>query len=187
MNLPGVLLSERLALVLASREDGDAVLHYRELNREHLAQWEPQRSASYYTAEAVGQHLLQIEQQHAAGAALHFLLRLHDSADIVGQCSFTNIIRGPFQACHLGFSLGHIWQGKGLMREALKLAIAHMFEVQQLHRIMANYQPANINSEKLLHSLGFECEGLARQYLNINGRWADHVLTSLINTGCIAA
>ena len=67
------------------------------------------------------------------------------------------------------------------MREALQVAIAHMFEAQQLHRIMANYQPVNLKSEKLLHSLGFEREGLARQYLNINGRWADHVLTSLIN------
>lgn len=175
------LLSERLALVPAGLDASAAVLRYRELNREHLAPWEPERVASYYTLAAVEQHLLQVTQQQAAGTALHFSLRLHDSADIAGQCSFTNIIRGPFQACHLGFSLGHAYQGKGLMREALQVAIAHMFDAQQLHRIMANYQPANLKSEKLLHSLGFEREGLARQYLNINGRWADHVLTSLIH------
>ncbi len=23
---------------------------------------------------------------------------------MVGECNFTNIVRGPFQACHLGFS-----------------------------------------------------------------------------------
>lgn len=175
------LLSERLALVPASLDDSAAVLRYRELNREHLAPWEPERAASYYTLAAVEQQLLQAEQQQAAGTALHFSLRPHGSAGIVGQCSFTNIIRGAFQACHLGFSLGHAYQGRGLMREALQAAIAHMFEAQQLHRIMANYQPANLKSEKLLQGLGFEREGLARQYLNINGRWADHVLTSLIH------
>ena len=46
---------------------------------------------------------------------------------------------------------------------------------------MANYQPANVWSEALLQRLGFEREGLARRYLKINGHWADHVLTSLIN------
>ena len=55
------------------------------------------------------------------------------------------------------------------MHEALTAAIAHVFEVQKLHRVMANYQPDNLASEKLLQRLGFEREGYARQYLNING------------------
>ncbi|MGL5537110.1 MAG: 30S ribosomal protein S5 alanine N-acetyltransferase, partial [Aeromonas veronii] len=33
----------------------------------------------------------------------------------------------------------------------------------------------------LLERLGFEREGFARAYLMINGRWEDHILTSLIN------
>jgi ribosomal-protein-alanine N-acetyltransferase len=32
-----------------------------------------------------------------------------------------------------------------------------------------------------LGRLGFEKEGLARKYLKIDGRWEDHLLTSLIN------
>ena len=105
------LLSDRLALVPACLDDSAEVLRYRELNREHLAPWEPERTAPYYTLAAVGQQLLQVTQQQAGGTAQHFSLRLHGSADIVGQCSFTNIIRGAFQACHLGFSLGHAYQG----------------------------------------------------------------------------
>jgi ribosomal-protein-alanine N-acetyltransferase len=41
--------------------------------------------------------------------------------------------------------------------------------------------PANTRSARLLEKLGFEKEGFARRYLYINGRWEDHVLTSLIN------
>jgi ribosomal-protein-alanine N-acetyltransferase len=33
----------------------------------------------------------------------------------------------------------------------------------------------------VLEGLGFEREGVARSYLKINGEWADHVLTALIN------
>ncbi|MNL86782.1 ribosomal-protein-S5-alanine N-acetyltransferase [compost metagenome] len=46
---------------------------------------------------------------------------------------------------------------------------------------MANYIPENERSGALLKRLGFEVEGLARDYLKINGAWRDHVLTARIN------
>jgi [ribosomal protein S5]-alanine N-acetyltransferase len=46
---------------------------------------------------------------------------------------------------------------------------------------MANFRPENRRSESVLTSIGFRREGLARSYLRINGQWADHVLTSMIN------
>ena len=90
-------------------------------------------------------------------------------------------MRGPFDACFLGFSLDQKEQGKGLMYEALQVAITHMFDIEKLHRIMANYRPENIRSANLLKRLGFEEEGRARRYLKINGQWTDHVLTACIN------
>jgi len=90
-------------------------------------------------------------------------------------------VRGAFQACHLGYALTESAQGQGLMHEVLTAAIAHVFDVMLLHRIMANYRPENERSARLLARLGFEREGKARAYLKINGVWADHVLTALIN------
>jgi ribosomal-protein-alanine N-acetyltransferase len=46
---------------------------------------------------------------------------------------------------------------------------------------MANYMPRNARSGDLLARLGFTVEGKASQYLQINGVWEDHVLTSRIN------
>lgn len=46
---------------------------------------------------------------------------------------------------------------------------------------MANYMPHNQRSGNLLRRLGFVVEGYARDYLLINGRWEDHIQTSLIN------
>ena len=67
------------------------------------------------------------------------------------------------------------------MREPLTTAIHFVFQVYGLHRIMANYRPENQRSGQLLAGLDFEIEGRARAYLNINGEWADHILSSRIN------
>ena len=100
---------------------------------------------------------------------------------IFGMCSFTQIARGPFQACYLGYKIDHDYEGQGLMTEALQVAIDFIFIEYNLHRIMANYMPANEKSAKLLQRLSFVIEGRAEQYLLINGRWEDHIITSLIN------
>ncbi|GJA95297.1 hypothetical protein KAM358_31290 [Aeromonas caviae] len=67
------------------------------------------------------------------------------------------------------------------MQEVVAAGIDHLFRERGLHRIMASYMPANLRSGALLERLGFEQEGYARDYLMINGRWEDHVLTALIN------
>ena len=100
---------------------------------------------------------------------------------VIGICNFTQIFRGPFQACYLGYNISAGHEGKGLMSEALKKAIQYMFEKQKIHRIMANYMPSNEKSARLLSKLGFTIEGFAKDYLFINGKWEDHTLTSLIN------
>lgn len=179
--MTGWLATERLVLEPPTLDASAAVLGYRELNRSHLDAWEPLRADSFYTISEVEFQINDMMNQIARMAAVHWLMKKQESSEVIGQCSFTNIIRGSFQACHLGFSLGLGHQGKGLMSEALRVAIPHVFQVQRLHRIMANYQPDNHRSASLLQRLGFEKEGLAKSYLKINGRWCDHVLTSLIN------
>ncbi|MEM9194984.1 MAG: GNAT family N-acetyltransferase, partial [Myxococcota bacterium] len=71
--------------------------------------------------------------------------------------------------------------GQGLMYEALARAIGFAFEELRLHRVMANHRPENRRSARLLERLGFHNEGFARDYLLIDGKWRDHILTALTN------
>ena len=71
-------------------------------------------------------------------------------------------------------------QGDGYMYEALERLMRYAFEDLRLHRVMANYQPVNIRSGRLLERLGFEREGYARDYLHVDGGWRDHVMTALV-------
>ena len=124
-----------------------------------------------------------MEEFHA-GRAARFVFQDDDAGEdgaIVGTCSYTNIVRGPFQACNLGYQIARSHEGRGLMAEALAATNAFAFRTLRLHRIMANHRPENARSARVLERLGFAREGLARDYLFIDGAWRDHVLTSLAN------
>ncbi len=82
--------------------------------------------------------------------------------EIIGVANFSNVVRGSFHACYLGYSIGQNGS-KGLMFEALSAAIRYMQRTQHIHRIMANYMPHNKRSGDLLARLGFE-KGYAKDY-----------------------
>ena len=100
---------------------------------------------------------------------------------ILGWINLTNVVRGVFQACYMGYKLDRRMQGQGYMTEAARAVVDFAFDTLLLHRIMANYMPHNQRSAALLRRLGFTIEGVARDYLYIAGDWRDHVLTSLVN------
>jgi len=53
------------------------------------------------------------------------------------------------------------------------------FEVLGLHRIHAAFLPDNMASRRVLEKNGFREEGYAENYLQIDGKWADHVMFGL--------
>ena len=161
-------------------EDILLLIKYQNDNCEHLAKWEPTRALSYYSAEETKKRIVTGMQNFELGTSVSLVGFNEDKTEIIGLCTFSNIVHGAFQACNLGYSISERYQGKGLMFEMLQSAIKYIFAEYNLHRIMANYIPENTRSEKLLFKLGFEKEGLAKSYLKISGKWQDHILTSKI-------
>lgn len=182
MNFSSIdITTSRLHLRSIINKDDHSLLHYHQVNRAHLKPWEPLHDDTFYTLESMQQRVTEMQRQMLAGSALHLVLCSSDTKNIIGECHFTNVVRGSFQACYLGFSIDYHFEGQGLMHEALSAAIEFVFTQGQLHRIMANHLPNNHRSSQLLKRLGFEVEGRARSYLKINGEWADHILTARIN------
>ena len=176
-----LLETDRLLISKLSLADAEALQAYYQLNATHLDPWEPQRSADFHDVAACRTRIEAAMIEIDAGRAVKLILRRKGASSIIGVCNFNTIVRGPFQACTLGYSIAASAQGEGLMHEALAAAIAYMFEIEQLHRIMANYVPENERSGRLLARLGFEIEGKAKNYLHIAGQWRDHILTAKTN------
>ncbi|NJN86371.1 MAG: ribosomal protein S5-alanine N-acetyltransferase [Leptolyngbyaceae cyanobacterium SL_7_1] len=176
------LTTERLILRLATQDDLLAILQFYQDNQAHLAPFEPARPKQFWTEPYWQEQVHLSWEGFQSGQFLRlFLFENQRPRSIVGTANFNNIVRGAFQACHLGYSLANSAQGKGYMTEALRSAIPYVFDELNLHRIMANYMPHNHRSARVLERLGFSIEGCAKNYLLINGQWEDHILTSLTN------
>lgn len=176
--------TERLRLTLPSPARAESVAAYYRLNAAHLKPWSPARPADFLTRAFWERRLGEQRSLALQGRAYCFVIELNDDDApepvVVGNCELTQVARGPFQACHLGFSLAAVLEGQGYMREALTGALRFAFDDLALHRVMAAYRPHNQRSGRLLKRLGFVVEGYARDYLLIDGAWRDHILTARV-------
>lgn len=176
------LNTTRLSIEHMAPGHAEALAAFFRRNERHLAPWDPPRPAGilqpgFWRAESE-----RAVRDYAGGTVVRWVLRPLEAIDLViGRVNYTQIARGPFQSCLLGYAIDQAYEGRGLMREALEATIEHAFSALRLHRIQANYIPGNERSGGLLARLGFVREGLARNYLFINGAWRDHVLTALLN------
>ena len=180
VKIPEIETSRTLITVLTP-DDADLICRYYCDNKEHLAPFEPERHAEFYTVEALKGRLIKSYSAFKCGVSVCFAALSHDRKEMMAGCNFTGIVRGPFNACYLGYSVAKKHEGQGLMFEVASASIKYMFEEEKIHRIMANHMPDNDRSAKLLKRLGFDREGYAREYLKINGKWRDHILNALVN------
>jgi ribosomal-protein-alanine N-acetyltransferase len=92
----------------------------------------------------------------------------------VGIVNISDIVLGAFHSAYLGY-YGMGWcAGRGLMTQAVGLAVRYAFDTLGLHRVEANIQPGNVRSIALVRRLGFSREGFSPRYLRIGGEWRDH-------------
>lgn len=177
------LQTPRLTVRLARPGMQAAMARFLAENFEgHLDRWSPPATTAFFTEAFWKERLAVAVEEYHAGRAARFVLQAAAlDSPILGTCNYTNIVRGPFLACHLGYQIARAAEGRGLMTEALHACNAFVFNSLRLHRIMANYRPENERSARLLDRLGFVREGIARDYLFIDGAWRDHVLTALTN------
>lgn len=173
------LTTDRMVVRLINDRDDWKMSDYYAENRQFLLPWEPIRDESYFQPAGWHNRLSVMTEHQRQGSAYYFVFTDPDDQHVLGVANFSNVVRGCFYACYLGYSLGEKWQGQGLMQEGLSAAIRYIQRQQKIHRIMANYMPRNQRSANVLSRLGFEKEGYAKDYLLINGVWEDHVLTAL--------
>ena len=166
----------------AAESDVSEVVDYLCRNRSFHAPVDPIRADEYFTAEHWEKRIEYAIEDFNKGRYLElFVFEINMPNRIIGKITFNNLVRGAFQACVVGYAMCESALRKGYMTEALGAAIKHMFDIENYHRIMANYMPRNFASAALLNKLGFTLEGTAKDYLLIAGSWEDHILTSLTN------
>lgn len=176
-----MIATDRIRLEPAEPRHAEALCAYYQRNAPHLASWEPIRPCEAQHAEYWKNWAGLKATGFQAGTDVSFLAFRNQEDRICAVCNFSNIVRGAFQACRVGYSVSQSEQGKGIATETVQAGLNYVFDELDLHRVMANYMPSNKRSERVLTKLGFEREGFARSYVKIAGVWQDHILTSKLN------
>ncbi|WP_276352408.1 GNAT family N-acetyltransferase [Cohnella caldifontis] len=177
-----VIETPRLRLATIGISQAPEALDFVLRNREFLQPWEPLREPEYYTLEAQRRLIAFDSECMEQGSLLKLWISKRVSPGrFIGSVSLSNIVRGAFLSCHLGYRMDERETGKGYMTEAVKYAAEYAFRELGLHRIEANVMPRNEASRRVVRKLGFREEGLALRYLKINGKWEDHVHMVLLN------
>ncbi len=148
----------------------------RQQSIEFLTPWEPKWSPDHLSRKAFVNRVYWANRSVAQGNALPLFLNRREDGRLLGAITLDNIRRGPAQAGTIGYWIGEAYSREGYMREALTALVHHAFSVLDLSRIESACLPENAASRGLLEKCGYKYEGVAQSYLQINGRWRNHVL-----------
>lgn len=169
-----ILRGENIYLRAPRRGDKRQWMDVRRLSRDFLQPWEPTWPSDGAEATAFRRRLRRFREDWNDGTSYPFFIIDRATDDLLGGITLSNLRRGVTQSGTIGYWMGLPYARRGHMSEAVGLVLDYAFDDLGLHRVEAACLVHNQPSSQLLLKVGFTEEGVARQYLCINGRWQDH-------------
>lgn len=149
-------------------------------NRDFLQPFSPTFQPEQFSKEAWIVKLRIGLEQYRAGESMRCGM-FNPGGELIGVVNFHSMVKLSLFQCLLGYALDEHEQGRGILTQCLEAAIPRVFGEFRMHRIVAAYMPRNERSGRLLKRLGFRVEGYCEDYLMIDGKWEDHILTGKLN------
>ncbi len=168
--------TERLTLRPPTHADYRFWTALRAESRDFLTPWEPSWAEDHLSRKSFTNRVYWAQRSVANGSAVPLFLIRREDETLLGAITLDNVRRGPAQAGTLGYWVGGAHARQGYMREAIQAVVHYGFTQLDLSRIEAACLPENAASRGVLEKCGFKYEGVAQSYLQINGRWRNHVL-----------
>ena len=169
-----ILRGENIYLRAPRRRDQRQWMDVRRVSREFLQPWEPTWPTDGAEKAAFRRRLRRFTEDWHSGDSYPFFILHRETDDLLGGITLSNLRRGVTQAATVGYWMGLPYARHGHMAEAVSLVLDYAFDDLRLHRVEAACLVHNEPSSNLLLKIGFTEEGVARQYLCIDGRWQDH-------------
>lgn len=168
--------NEYIELVSADVSLAEQVADYYRRNRGFLEEFEPKREEAFFSLEYQRELLKNEMRARKESTAFRFYIRLMEQPNqIIGAIGLSNVVWDAFRSAFLGYKLDQSFINNGYMSKAVEMLVQYAFEELQLHRIEANVMPKNKASLKVLEKNAFINEGISKDYLQINGKWEDHI------------
>jgi [ribosomal protein S5]-alanine N-acetyltransferase len=172
---PRSIVGDGMMLRFPAMEDYGAWASLRAESRSFLEPWEPTWPTDDLALPAYRYRIRRYRELAAEDTCYPYFIFNRERV-LLGAVSLTNLRRGVAQTATLGYWIGAQHARQGHMSRALELLVPHAFKELSLHRLEAACLPHNKGSIRLLQKARFEKEGFAKSYLQIAGRWEDHLL-----------
>ena len=174
-----VIRTERMVLRLLRADDRAEFVRVHREGHDHFRPWMPKPPDGETIEQAFQSELERFETGRVTGTAERRVALLEDGR-MAGVFGLSQIFHGPFKNAYAGWRVAADCLGRGLATEGvialLDLAFAPPPLGVGLHRVQANVIPDNVPSVRVAEKAGFRPEGIALRYLEIDGRWQDHVM-----------
>jgi len=170
------ILTARLSLRLPEHRDFREWAKLRHKSRAFLSPWEPIWAADHLSRASFTNRVYWSQRAVKNGNAVPLFVFHKEAGQLVGAITLDNIRRGPSQVGTIGYWVGQQYARQGFMSEAIIAMVAHAFGALDLSRVESACLPDNVASRGVLEKAGFKYEGVAQSYIQINGRWRNHVL-----------
>ena len=170
------ILTARLSLRLPEHRDFREWAKLRHESRAFLSPWEPIWAADHLSRASFTNRVYWSQRAVKNGNAVPLFVFHKEAGQLVGAITLDNIRRGPSQVGTIGYWVGQQYARQGFMSEAIIAMVAHAFGALDLSRVESACLPDNLASRGVLEKAGFKYEGVAQSYIQINGRWRNHVL-----------
>ncbi len=170
------ILTARLSLRLPEHRDFREWAKLRHQSRAFLSPWEPIWAADHLSRASFTNRVYWSQRAVKNGNAVPLFVFHKEAGQLVGAITLDNIRRGPSQVGTIGYWVGQQYARQGFMSEAIIAMVAHAFGAVDLSRVESACLPDNVASRGVLEKAGFKYEGVAQSYIQINGRWRNHVL-----------
>ena len=170
------ILTARLSLRLPEHRDFREWAKLRHESKAFLSPWEPIWAADHLSRASFTNRVYWSQRAVKNGNAVTLFVFHKEAGQLVGAITLDNIRRGPSQVGTIGYWVGQQYARQGFMSEAIIAMVAHAFGALDLSRVESACLPDNLASRGVLEKAGFKYEGVAQSYIQINGRWRNHVL-----------
>jgi ribosomal-protein-serine acetyltransferase len=173
--VPRFQLTDDCRLRLLDQTDAEEIHRLVELNRAYLAEWMPW--AAEQTFEGTAEFVLKTGEQLQRDDGFQAVLVC--DGRIVGSAGYHAINRES-NSTSIGYWLDEAHQGRGLMTRAVSALTDHAFDEWGLNRVEIHAAVGNVRSRAIPERLGFQQEGVLREYEQVGDRYLDIVVYSLL-------
>ena len=174
MTLSKLLQGSRIRLVALTPDDLPTIARWYE-DAEFMRLYDARPAAPKSEAELARW----LEEVQKAKNIFAFAIRPIDSDDLIGTLELDDVL-WSHGVCGVGIAIGDRanWsQGY----EAAQLALAFAFDELNLHRVQVTVFCYNERSTALFEKLGFQREGVYREFLQRDGKRYDMMLYGLLD------